>query len=196
MHSNPDSAFINFSYLSEKWLANYFQNYKSRHPEKWTDTYERHLEDEIRHTQMCSAMLDRSEGYREDDLKFSIQEMVYRQYGGLDLNRFDSLDAFLAVNRLIERRALVLYKSYVRYGENVGYRALIKAILNDEDRHHKTVQNLASEEFVFQEFAELDRKIWTQLSLHYGREHQRQRGIINPKFWTDLFSDKLGTLNG
>ena len=186
-----DSAFINFSYLSERWLLEFLQNYKSRFPNNWSAEREEQLDDERRHTNMLLGCLNRAGIEIVHDLNFSIQEALYRNLGMLDFAKATSLFQFEAIQLLIERRAIVLYKIFLSFAKNEEYLKVIRAILLDEEKHVRIEKTKFRDEPFFHIYMQIDRGIFSYLSARYGLANDYRRSVSGPRFWQDLFSSQL-----
>lgn len=138
IHQNWQDALINSAYLSEQWAVRHILVMKERYPEKWTNGLDLQLEDELRHSRIIKAVLTKHSPVVVDNLKFSMQENLYKGVCGLR-PQFDihatSFEAFTDLMWIMERRALWIYFVYNRIGSNPDYKKVFKSIIEDEKTH-------------------------------------------------------------
>lgn len=189
--TDVDHAFMNFSFLSEKWLAQFLSNYKSQYPERWTPVREEQLQDEIRHTNMIYAVMVKQGAQPIEDLQYSIQEAVYKKLGLFDMGQAKEGLAFECVQHILERRASILYKIYLLRGNNPAYQKVIRQILKDEERHIALDQTAKTAKDVFSIYAKIDSRLFSAISSVYGEAGNLRSSVMKPDFWKDLFAGNL-----
>lgn len=182
----PDQEFLKWSHISEKWLYDYLlQNCKSIDLPQ--EEFLEIVDDEKRHTQIFKNLLHvfKIEAYQ--DPKQSFHYSIYTQLGGVDWSKLNSTEkkAMLAVS---ERRAVFLYKAYIKNGQNEQIKKTLKTVLRDELRHARAY--LDESDPAFQWAQNLDKKVWTCLEEKYGPKAQQEN-----LFWSDLRQNKLTTCN-
>ena len=111
-----------------------------------------HIQEEIRHAQMLKKLaLNLSQGeltsYREEHLLCGKEAKEYFQTIDREsekrIKASGKFQNYLLTTLLIEERAKKIYPVYGKALESLGYAAVIRAILKDEENHLKEV----SEEF-------------------------------------------------
>jgi hypothetical protein len=195
MFQNVSDSFINFSYVSELWLAEFLACLKCEwDSQQWTKRLEQQLEDEKQHAEMLQRALKRNGINSVDDLTYSIQESVYRDLAGFDMGALRAPGAVSAALTVLERRATLLYKIYLRQGSNSDYKAVIKRVLEDERRHE--AENLFDahlyERDLLQAYSLIDRSVFSRIAKEFGGSVGMRGGVVLPGFWESLYSRQLG----
>jgi len=186
-----DDLFLNFSYLSEKWLGNFLEIYKAQCPEGWTSEREEQLKDEKRHEAQLLFVLKKRCKDINYDLKYSIQEGVYKAVGLLDMGAARTPIQAEIVQNILERRASFLYRIYLGVGTDEGYKKVIREILNDEKKHLNIDNCQIKSHEMFQVYSSLDRQLFIQIAEVYGSGKNRSESLMQIRFWDDLFSGNL-----
>lgn len=185
---NTDNAFINFSYLSEKYLAVQLEQFSSS-----LSSYEKEiLNDEKRHAALLLNALKKfeQESNIEHSLKCSIYEAVYVRLGGFDFNKINSFGDFKCVQAIIERRARILYLRFMRRTTNELYKKILSQIIEDEKKHeaHNFSEPQSS---IFFEFDEIDRQVWRVLLKEHTTDGSS--GQFGLQFWQTIFDNAKET---
>jgi len=173
-----DDYYMNFAYVSEKWLLEYMmEHYSDSDNNEWIEQ----IKDERKHTLMCESVLRKQNIKYYDDTKFSIEHAIYGQLG----NFYPSNDEeFSALSWMVEKRALFLYRYYLRNGKNDLYKKITKGIIDDEIKHigfHNEIITPSHEKI-----KKIDKEIFKQCNNIYGKH-----GMFGLTFWEDLFNDRL-----
>jgi hypothetical protein len=174
----PDDYYMNFAYVSEKWLFEYMtEHYADSDNEEWLEQ----IEDERKHTLMCEGALRKQNvNYYKDTTK-SIEHAIYGELG----NFYPKNDEeFSALSWIVEKRALFLYRYYMRNGNNDLYKKITQGIIDDEMKH----VGFHNEEITpsHERIRDIDKAIFTAFNETYGR-----KGMFGQEFWEDLFTGKL-----
>lgn len=180
----PDKEFLKWSHISEKWLYDYLvQNAQDMDmPE---EEFLEIIDDERRHTQIFKNLLQVFKIDAYDDPKQSFHYSIYTQLAGVDWLKLSKNEkkAMLAIS---ERRAVFLYKAYIKNGQNEQIKKTLKTVLKDELRHARTY--LDESDPAFQWAKNIDKKVWTYLERKYGDKAQQEN-----LFWSDLKKNQLFT---
>lgn len=172
----PDDYYMNFAYLSEKWLFEYMDKLFSNSND--LELLEQ-LADEKKHTKMTFGALSKSIDNPIHDTNISIEQAIYADIGDWKIEK----KTFGALSWMVERRALFLYKMYMKKGTDVYYRKITNAILNDERKHIGFHDKLTNDHY---KIKAIDKAIWTKAHQVYG-----QNAMFELPFWEDLFQGKL-----
>jgi len=177
-----DDYYMNFAYLSEKWLADYLsRRFSSSQNSDWHEQ----IEDERRHTLACEAALNLKKVLPiVHDTNFSLQVGLYYKSGLIGDPEHFSEEEVRALCFLVERRALGLYRFYLRHGSDPTYKAVTKAIIKDEMGHSKIHARRTCE--TYQSLIASERELFSGLTATYGSE-----GMTSLRFWQDFFADRL-----
>lgn len=187
-----DRSFMNHSYVSELWLQGYLTEIREKHPDWWSDEYEKQLDDERRHSRACLKVLEQDGAVVSHSTSASIQEALYKNVGNLDFAEIETAEDFEAACHVIERRARFLYKIYGKHGRNERFKRVIATILSDEENHLKLNKAVARGPF-FEKAMQADRYIFGEyLPKKYGGDALRGIQVfVNPVYWADLFSGNI-----
>ena len=174
----PDDYYMTFAYISEKWLFEYMQeNFAESDDEEILEQ----LADEKKHTKMCLGALNKTiDDPISHDTSFSIEQGIYANIGGWEINE----DTFSALSWIVERRALFLYKNYMKHGKDDYYKKITKAILDDERKHIGFHDEVITDNHL--KIKAIDKAIWKRAGEVYG-----PMAMFELPFWEDLFSGAL-----
>jgi hypothetical protein len=174
----PDDYYMNFAYVSERWLFEFMMNkYSDTHNAEWKTQ----IQDERRHTLMCLGALKKRTNHFVDDTTYSIEHAIYQDIGGYIP---DTVEKFSALSWIVEKRALFLYKMYLKNGKDDLYKKVTKSIINDERKHVRFHNEIITEEH--RKIKSIDKQIWKAVNAVYG-----VNGMFEEEFWKDLFNDSL-----
>lgn len=173
----PDDYYMMFAYLSERWLFEYMDKEFSN-----TDDEEllEQLADEKKHTRMTLGALSKVIDNPVHDTNISIEQAIYADIGGWEISK----DTFSALSWIVERRALFLYKMYMKKGTDPYYRKITNAILDDERKHIGFHDEEITEDHL--KIKAIDKAIWLRAHEVYGAN-----AMFELPFWQDLFAGKL-----
>ena len=181
------------AYLSEWWAVWNLQQMAVR----WNlgDEFDSQIEDEMRHAKIFldamaaedhypRTMWKNSEGYPIN----AMQEAIYRNVCGVDLHRLTmhNVDMFKQVHELTERRAIWIYKTYMKGGTVERYKDVCREIIEDEKGHiHPRPQSdnpilnnlITTDKWVFLKFLP---KLYNGMQL-----------LQCPAFWNDYYAGDL-----
>lgn len=138
IEENTDHYFINSAYLSELWAAHDLKA-KAEFGFKSSNLAQQ-IDDEFRHAEMLKkAMI--SHGFEPiHDLKFAMQNVIYKKICALDLSEtYSNEQIFLGVHEITEKRALWNYKTYIRGGNNNMYKKILTQIIKEEQAHFRKI---------------------------------------------------------
>lgn len=172
-----DDYYMNFAYLSERWLFEYMDKIFSDSDDE--EILEQ-LADEKKHTRMTLGALNKVIDNPVHDTNISIEHAIYADIGGWDINK----DTFSALSWIVERRALFLYKMYMKRGTDPYYRKIVNAILDDERKHISFHDDVITEDHL--KIKAIDKAIWLRAHEVYGAD-----AMFELPFWEDLFAGKL-----
>lgn len=195
MNNLCDHYWAESAYLSEWWAV---WNLQRVAPE-WQlgDELESQLEDEVRHVRMFKDamaaegytprfMWKNSKGYPID----AMQEVIYRKVCGLDLHRLTmhNIDMFRQVHEITERRAIWIYKTYIKGGNVERYKDVCREIIEDERGHiHPRPK---SDNPVLNNLFKMDKWVFLKfLPKHYNGMQLLQ--CLD--FWNDYYCNGLKT---
>lgn len=183
MRPLDEVRFMNFAYLSEKWLMKYLTSVKYLRPDLYSSVREIQRNDEIRHMTLCRDAILKTSDKIEESLEYSIQETLFKQIGGVDLNTFSNLEEMESTQLIVERRAVVAYKLYLKHGHNKLFKKMISEIIKDEKRHvlFNSPDTAKSERYLLLKKAE------QFIFGKFLREKYGQKSFISPSFWDHLF---------
>lgn len=186
-HINFDDALMNSAYLSELWAVNDLIKLKNAFPLLWQDENETQLQDEIRHASLILNELKKSGAVIVKDLKYSMQERLYKRF--IDLSKTHTFSDTLAVHSMTEHRAVWIYKTYQRLGENQNYKQMAQLIKNDEARHfeiiNRSFQRTSNEDFLSYTLGQIDSFLFNEFLIErYGRLL-----FSSSSFWNDYYQD-------
>ena len=164
-HLTFDDALMNAIYLSEKWAAMDLERIKLLWPLEWNEEKEMQLKDEWRHANMCLNALELHSKIISHDVRFAMQEKLYELF--INMRAMD-IPTFNAIQETMEARAVWVFKTYHRIGENQLYKNVYQNILRDEERHQLLYIDLEPTPF-FKELKKVDRFIFRKfLPMNFG----------------------------
>lgn len=146
LHKSFDDALMNSAYLSELWAVNDLLRLKDLCPDQWAAENESQLQDEIRHATLILNELKANDAFVVKDLKFSMQEKLYKPF--INLSKAVNFSEVLTVHNMTEHRAVWIYKTYQRFGKNPAYKNLAEKIKNEETGHFQITSNKAKNELI------------------------------------------------
>ena len=183
------------AYLSEWWAVWNLQMMAVH----WNlgSEFDSQIEDEIRHAQMFKdamaaedhyprTMWKNSEGYPI----YAMQEVIYRNVCGLDLNQLTkhNVDMFKQVHELTERRAIWIYKTYLKGGMVERYKDVCREIIKDEKGHiHPRPK---SDNLILNNLIAVDR--WAFLKF-LPKHYNGMQLLLCTGFWNDYYAGELVT---
>jgi len=184
-----DDYYMNHVYLSEFWLWQYMEKHFINHPSyRW----QKQRLDEKKHTAMTRGALfkttNRDINAINHNLNYSIEKSIYENIGGIDVDNLP-LEDFPAFVYVVERRATLMFKIYIKTGKNDYYKKVLKRIVHDEADHLDIHKDTAITTDAYLRYQEIDKKIWNDISNIYTNKNTAY--FNNIQYWKDLFSDKL-----
>ena len=96
-------------------------------------------------------------------------------------------EEFSAFAYVVERRALLLYRWYIKHGNNNYYKKVCKKIINDEEDHKDTHTNKVNPHLA--KYKQIDSTIYKNLAKKYSDDDIPY--FNNMKFWKDMFYGEL-----
>lgn len=189
MKFTTDDYYMNHVYLSEFWLWQHMEENFLDHP---SPRWHKQRIDEKKHTAMARGALfktlDRDMSKINHDTGFSIEKIIFEEIGGVDVDAITE-DEFPAFVYVVERRAVFLFKFYLKYGKNEYYKKVTRRLIHDEDDHLDLHKNTAINMEAYKKYHELDKKLWKEISKVYTKNNVPF--FDNIEYWEDLFSHKL-----
>jgi hypothetical protein len=183
--NTPDDAFLNSAYLSELWAVKDLIRIKNLFPKNWSTDREQQLNDEVRHARLLLNELKKNSKVIVEDLAFSMQEKIYRKY--INLSSYNTMSSSGIVHNMTEARALWIYKTYLKVGNNQEYKDCIVGIIEDEKKHFIYNTDVIDQQDSFFKTAinSIDKAIFrTILPMQFGRV------IFNSdNFWKKYYTD-------
>lgn len=194
-----DDYYMNHVFLSELWL---WKHMLDNIDVNVSDRWKKQLSDEKRHAAMTKGALRKSLKFKglsleliNNNTQFSLEKALYQDLGGIDVDAISDKD-FSPFVYVVERRASLLFKYYLKFGSNEYYKKVTKKIIQDETDHLDIHRSLAEKNPYYETFNLIDRKIYARLSEVYS-------GGTTPffnkiEFWHDMFNynlkDKVGVI--
>ena len=183
VHKNSDDAFINSAYLSELWASmDLLRCKKSGY--NWSDEREVQLQDEIRHSNILLNSLKSQTKVLVKNLNYSMQERLYKQR--VNLSQSANIGEVSHVHDVTERRAVWIYKTYLKMGNNPIYKVAVTEILADEKNHFAVNKKEAHpiRSLYAEHVRNIDYSIFKNiLPAKYG-----QQLFSSQNFWVDYYS--------
>lgn len=184
-----DDYYMNHVYVSEYWLWLHMEeNFLNHSSERW----QKQRKDEKKHAAMTRGALyktlNRNSNLINHNLDFSIEKAIFENIGGIDVDKI-GLDEFPAFVYVVERRAVFLFKAYLKNGKNEYYKKVTRRLLFDEDDHLDVHKDTAMNMQAFRKYRNIDKKIWRAISNYYTIDDVPFFDNIN--YWQDLFNNKL-----
>lgn len=189
--NNLEHYLIESAYYSELWAVydiqskiqnegwDFFQGSKLEH-------FHRQLQDEKRHVCMLrQAMKD--EGYtpRDDTLKYSMQNVIFKYAGHFDLAKTRNSDIFMFFHETMEKRAIWIYRHYLLFGTIERYKTVLAAIIKEERDH---LHNFKCDHAHAETLVDVDKHLFNHtLPERYGKNLIQS----NPRFWSDYYGSGL-----
>lgn len=187
---NFDDAFMCHSHASEVWLAMFLSRVKERNLIEWDEDLEVQLQDEKRHALMFKSVIKKFAKFEQYKIETSIQEAIYESLGGYDFSKIKTRSELNAVLFKIERRALFLYKMFLRVSRCDAYKDTVRTVVQDELRH-SGVARLEVCDRTMRDLEKVEIKVFGEyLPKKYGVEN-RYSVFLNLNYWRDLFSGSL-----
>jgi hypothetical protein len=184
-HPSLELAFLNSGYLSELWAVQDLLKVKNAHPDQWTNKREIQLQDEVRHARILLDQLKKAQSPIVCDLKFSMQERLYKPF--VDLSKTQTIEESAAVHDLTERRATWIYKTFLRLSQNQEFIAVCKQIMNDEKNHFEVNASVQCSPVLRSSLNGIDRFLFRKhLPEKYGRIM-----LLSQKFWSDYYDGAI-----
>lgn len=180
-----DDAFINSAYLSELWAIKDLVRIRDLHPSQWSSDKDIQLRDEVRHARLLRDQIKKNSDVFIDDIRYSMQERLYRKY--INLNLTQTVSAAAAVHNMTESRAVWIYKTYMKVGHNNEYKDCVSKIVMDEKQHFIVNSNSINplDNFLTSALLSTDKLLFRKvLPSTYG-------AIIfqSHSFWKDYYSE-------
>jgi rubrerythrin len=121
---------------------------------------------------------------------YAMQEVIYHSVCGIDLTQLTchGVDMFKEVHEVTERRAVWIYKTYIKGGQIERYKDVCREIIEDERGHIHKRPNTKNP--VMKNLHELDR--WVFLK-HLPRHYNGMQLLECAEFWDDYYTDNLTT---
>lgn len=182
-----DNQLMESAYLSELWAVENIE----RHIAKYDSLELRlQLDDEKRHAEILLEAL-RAEGHEpRHDTAYSMQEVIYKNWQGLRVGAFTDIDQrhFAFAHEVTERRAIWIYRTYIRGGNVDRYKGICEQIIDDERGH---LHEMTPTSTAMEDLARLDRAIFRRyIPGAYGSMDLLRCG----EFWDDYYGDGLKEL--
>ena len=178
--NTADDFFMNHAFVSELWLFNALKQNWS-HKEEWR----KQMLDEKKHCAMTRGALKKNVSTIDYNLDASVEKAMYEGIGKIDVDNITDEDEFSALAYVVERRAILLYKRYLKYGSNDYYKKILSKIIADEEDHKDTHTN---DNPYMKKYKVLDSKIWKAIRAAYpDGDHYYD----NIQFWKDVFTGQL-----
>jgi rubrerythrin len=189
MNFTTDDYYMNHVYLSEFWLWQHMEKNFVNHPSlRW----QKQRVDEKKHTAMTRGALfktlNRNMEKINHDPRFSIEKIIFEEIGGIDVDSITE-EEFPAFVYVVERRAVFLFKYYLKHGSNDYYKKVIKRLIHDEDDHLDIHKDTVINTEAYRKYQQLDKKLWKEISKIYSTDNLPF--FNNIEYWKDLFSHKL-----
>lgn len=182
-----DDYYMNHVYMSEYWLWQHMVKDFSKHDNpRWI----KQLKDEKKHAGMTRGALKKSipESDIVNDVAISIEKAMFEDLGGIDVDNVPK-EHFPTFVYVVERRACLLFKAYVKSGSNEYYKKMTKRLLHDEDDHLDIHKANARQSEHYEYYYELDKSIWKAIGETYS--DGKTAFFDNNQYWKDLFAGKL-----
>ena len=195
------------SALLSEWWAVINIEHMSREYDIYDEMYSQ-LCDEVRHMTILREAMEAENyvppftqqyvytplGTRLDHMtpKYSMQEVIYHSVCGINLAQLTchGVDMFKEVHEVTERRAVWIYKTYIKGGKVERYKDVCRQIIEDEKGHiHKRPR---TDNPVMKNLHDLDR--WVFLK-HLPAHYNGMQLLECPEFWDDYYTDNLTTAN-
>lgn len=177
---STDAYFVHISYLSELWAVRDLE---------WGQAYfgidlNEQTEDERRHAAILKALLVRNGASQlGDDLDFAFQNVMFRNTARIDLSRIPHRDVFLQMHNIMERRAVWIYRTYMRGGRDPEIKKVLTSLMEDEKGHTHDL-DLSHE---------VTRTIHGTDQWLFGQHLRRYNGLnllACTDFWTDYYNKR------
>lgn len=189
MKFTTDDYYMNHVYLSEYWLWKHMEENFLNHP---SHRWQKQRLDEKKHTAMTRGALfknlNRDSTLINHNTDFSIEKILFEELGGVTVDNIP-LDDFPAFVYVVERRAVFLFKIYLKYGKNEYYKKVTRRLIHDEDDHLDLHKDTAINMKAYKKYQEIDKSIWQKISKVYTKDNIPF--FDNIEYWEDLFSHKL-----
>jgi hypothetical protein len=189
MKFTTDDYYMNHVYLSELWLWQHMEEKFSKHP---SPRWQKQRIDEKKHTAMARGALlktvNRDMSKINHDVGFSIEKIIFEEVGGIDVDSIPE-DEFPAFCYVVERRAVFLFKCYLKYGKNEYYKKMTRRLIYDEADHLDLHKDTAINMEAYKKYQVLDKKLWREISKVYNTADVPF--FDNIQYWEDLFSHKI-----
>ena len=189
MKFTTDDYYMNHVYLSELWLWQHMEKFFSNHP---SPRWQKQRIDEKKHTAMSRGALFKSLNRELNQINhntdFSIEKIIFEEIGGIDVDSI-SKEEFPAFVYVVERRAVFLFKYYIKNGKNEYYKKVTRRLIHDENDHLDVHRDTALNMEAYKKYQELDKKLWREISKVYSND--TVPFFDNIEYWEDLFSHKL-----
>ena len=156
---------------------------------RWSQENETQLQDEIRHASLILNELKKNNAPIVKDLKFSMQEKLYRPF--VDLAKSESFAEVLTVHNMTEHRAVWIYKTYARLGHNKSYRELALKIKNEEAAHFKITTNDTQNNLIGGILDQSLRSVDLFIFNHYLPARYGPLLFRSEKFWNDYYREAV-----
>jgi len=184
-----DDYFMEHVFLSELWLFLHMKRvFGDTNDLKW----KKQINDEKKHSAMARGALKKEYKKRNifnysQNIKNSVEKCIYEDIGGIEVDKLYDAEEFSAFAYVVERRALLLYRWYVKHGNNEYYKKICKRIIDDEEDHKQTHTEKQNKHLA--RFKDLDSKIYKKLNEVYSKDGTPY--FNNIVFWKDMFGGEL-----
>lgn len=183
IHKTLDDAFINSAYLSELWASiDLIRCKKAGHA--WSPEREIQLQDEVRHANALLNVLKSQTGILVKDLQFSMQEKLFKDK--VNLSETNSIGDVSLVHDITERRAVWIYKTYLKMATNPVYKSVITEILADEKNHFAVNKKEAHPDHT--PYSKKVKKTDFLIFKEYLPSKYGQKLFSSSRFWEDYFN--------
>lgn len=183
-----DDFFMNHIYLSEYWL---WQHMEKRFFNHASPRWKKQRLDEKKHTAMARGALyktlNRKDNLIVHDVSYSIEKSIYEKLGKIDVDNLPDED-FPSFCYIVERRADMLFKGYLKNGTNQYYKKVIRRLIYDEKDHLDIHKNEAKKTKSYEKYSKIDRELWNKISQKYSKDNKSFFDNLN--YWKDLFSER------
>ena len=184
---NAEHYYMHSGYVSELWAA---RDLESKRNQFDLDFLPAQISDEYRHAELLLKALKTSGApdflLKCEDTQYGLQKVIYNNVCMLDLAATGgSVSRFRAVHEMTEKRALRIYRTFLRGANSASYREAARQILEDEKGH---LHNYHTDDVVMGHFTALDKWAFCDyLPRKYGIN------LLDPsnRFWQAYYRQNL-----
>ena len=184
-----DDYFMEHVFLSELWLFLHMKiNFSHINDGDW----QKQIYDERKHSAMARGALRKEYKKRKiynysQNIRYAVEKCIYEDLGGIKVDKLTDPEEFSAFAYVVERRALLLYRWYVKHGNNEYYKKICKKIIDDEEDHKNTHTDKVNPYLA--KYKQIDSVIYKKLANKYSSDNTPYFNNMN--FWKDMFGRGL-----